>query len=212
MKNTPLRFTDGVVTIRKLRRNDKFRMAEISNNEKVAVNLRDAFPSPYSLEDAQKFIAMCLRQEPYQVFAIEYEGEYVGNIGLHRQDDVYRKTAELGYFIGEAYWHKGITPRAVNLICDYGFRELEVIKIFSGVFSFNTASQRVLEKCGFEREAVLRNAVIKKGQICDELRYAKHLGPADISFSGAGKAVAGAGKETGPDAANKTGIGPGKSI
>jgi len=177
MKPSPLTFTDGVVTIRKFRRNDKFRMAEIANNEKVAVNLRDAFPSPYSVEDAQKFISMCLGQEPYQVFAIEYQGEYVGNVGLHRQNDVYRKTAELGYFIGEAYWHKGITPRAVNLICEYGFRELDVIKIFSGVFSFNTASQRVLEKCGFEREAVLKNAVIKNGKIWDEIRYAKHFSP-----------------------------------
>jgi len=148
-------------------------MAEIANNEKVAANLRDAFPSPYTLEDARKFISMCLRQVPYQIFAIEYEGEYVGNIGLHRQDDVYRRTAELGYFIGEPYWHKGITPRAVNLICEYGFRELDIIKIFSGVFSFNTASQRVLEKCGFILEAVLKSAVIKNGKICDEYRYAR---------------------------------------
>lgn len=177
MKTTPLRFTDGVVTIRKFRRNDKFAMAEVANNEKVAVNLRDAFPSPYTVEDAQKFISMCLRQQPYQVFAIEFEGEYVGNIGLHPQDDVYRKTAELGYFIGEPWWNRGITTRAVNLICEYGFRELDVIKIFSGVFSFNIASQRVLEKCGFGREAVLRNAVIKNGQICDEIRYAKHTTP-----------------------------------
>jgi len=173
MSPQPLRFTDGVVTIRKFRRSDKFRMAEIANNEKVAANLRDAFPSPYTLEDARKFISMCLRQVPYQIFAIEYEGEYVGNIGLHRQDDVYRRTAELGYFIGEPYWHKGITPRAVNLICEYGFRELDIIKIFSGVFSFNTASQRVLEKCGFILEAVLKSAVIKNGKICDEYRYAR---------------------------------------
>ncbi len=175
MRSKPLRFTDGVVTIRKFRRSDKFRMAEIANNEKVAANLRDAFPSPYTLEDAQKFISMCLRQVPYGIFAIEFEGEYVGNIGLHRQGDVYRKTAELGYFIGEPYWHKGITPRAVNLICEYGFRELDVIKIFSGVFSFNTASQRVLEKCGFTLEAVLKAAVIKNGKICDEYRYARIL-------------------------------------
>jgi len=148
-------------------------MAEIANNMKIAVNLRDAFPYPYSLEDARKFINMCLRVKPYQVFAIEFEGEYVGNIGLHKQDDVYRKTAELGYFIGEQYWNRGITTRAVNLICEYGFRELDVIKIFSGVFSFNTASQRVLEKCGFEREAVLKSSVIKNGKIYDEYRYAK---------------------------------------
>jgi len=173
MNGTPLRFTDGIVTIRKLRRSDKLRMAEIANNEKVAANLRDAFPSPYSIEDARKFISVCLRQDPYQVFAIEFEGEYVGNIGLHRQDDVYRKTAELGYFIGEPWWNRGITTRAVNLICDYGFRELGVIKIFSGVFSFNTASQRVLEKCGFTLEAILKSAVIKNGEICDEYRYAK---------------------------------------
>ena len=177
MKTIPLRFTDGVVTIRKFRRNDKFAMAEIANNERVAVNLRDAFPYPYSVEDAQKFISMSLRQKPYQVFAIEFEGEYVGNIGLHPQDDVYRKTAELGYFIGEPWWNRGIATRAVNLICEYGFRELDIIKIFSGVFSFNTASQRVLEKCGFGREAVLRNAVIKNGQIFDEIRYAKHITP-----------------------------------
>ena len=173
MKPASLRFSDGVVTLRKFRRNDKYRMAEIANNMKIAVNLRDAFPYPYSLEDARKFINMCLRVKPYQVFAIEFEGEYVGNIGLHKQDDVYRKTAELGYFIGEQYWNRGITTRAVNLICEYGFRELDVIKIFSGVFSFNTASQRVLEKCGFEREAVLKSSVIKNGKIYDEYRYAK---------------------------------------
>ncbi|MGE5347770.1 MAG: GNAT family N-acetyltransferase [Actinomycetota bacterium] len=173
MNSTSLKFTDGIVTIRKFRRNDKYRMAEIANNMKIAVNLRDAFPYPYSLEDARKFINMCLRVKPYQVFAIEFEGEYVGNIGIHKQDDVYRKTAELGYFIGEQYWNRGITTRAVNLICDYGFRELDVIKIFSGVFSFNTASQRVLEKCGFEREAVLKSSVIKNGKIYDEFRYAK---------------------------------------
>jgi RimJ/RimL family protein N-acetyltransferase len=173
MKGTSLRFTDGIVAIRKFRRSDKLRMAEIANNEKVAANLRDAFPSPYSVEDARKFISVCMRQDPYQVFAIEFEGEYVGNIGLHRLDDVYRKTAELGYFIGEPWWNRGITTRAVNLICDYGFRELDVIKIFSGVFSFNTASQRVLEKCGFTLEAILKSAVIKNGRICDEYRYAR---------------------------------------
>ncbi|MCU0459913.1 MAG: GNAT family N-acetyltransferase [Bacteroidales bacterium] len=176
IKPTSLQFTDGVVTLRKFRRNDKYRMAEIANNLKIAINLRDAFPYPYSLEDARKFINMCLRVKPYQVFAIEYKGEYVGNIGLHKQEDVYRKTAELGYFIGEHYWNRGITTRAVNLICEYGFRELNVIKIFSGVFSFNTASQRVLEKCGFEREAILKSAVIKNGKIYDEYRYAKIIG------------------------------------
>lgn len=209
MKPVPLKLTDGVVTIRKFRRNDKFRMAEVANNEKVAVNLRDVFPSPYSVEDAQKFISICLRQEPYQVFAIEYKGEYVGNIGLHRQDDVYRRTAELGYFIGEPYWHRGITPRAVNLICDYGFRELDVIKIFAGVFSFNSASQRVLEKCGFEREAILRNAVIKNGVICDEIRYAKHIVPVDKANESKWSSDAGGGEGRGKDGVGRSESGKG---
>ena len=132
MAKRELRLTDGTVTLRNFRRTDKYRMAEMANNEKVAINLRDAFPHPYAVADAQQFINTFIGQKPLQVFAIEYQGkyvgniglhrqddvysksEYVGNIGLHRQDDVYSKSAELGYFIGEPYWGKGITPRAVN--------------------------------------------------------------------------------------------------
>jgi RimJ/RimL family protein N-acetyltransferase/ubiquinone/menaquinone biosynthesis C-methylase UbiE len=181
MAKKETRLTDGTVTLRNFRRTDKYRMAEMANNEKVAINLRDAFPHPYALADAQLFINTFIGQNPVQVFAIEYQGKYVGNIGLHRQDDVYSKSAELGYFIGEPYWNRGITTRAVKLICDYGFKELDVVRIYSGVFEFNTASQRVLEKCGFEREAVMRSAVCKKGRIFDEIRYAKVIRPSYIS-------------------------------
>ena len=169
--------TDGIVTIRKFRRSDKFRMAELANNEKISINLRDAFPFPYTIADAEAFIAGCIRQNPVEIFAIEYHGQYVGNIGLHKQSDVYSKSAELGYFIGEPYWNKGITTRAVNLICEYGFKELDIVRIYSGIFEYNPASQRVLEKCGFEKEAVSKNAVCKKGKIYDEIRYAKCLNP-----------------------------------
>ncbi len=181
MAGKELKLTDGNVTLRNFRRTDKYRMAELANNEKVAINLRDAFPHPYALADAQLFINTFIGQNPIQVFAIEYQGKYVGNIGLHRQDDVYSKSAELGYFIGEPYWNKGITTRAVNLICEYGFRELDVVRIYSGVFEFNQASQRVLEKCGFEREAVLKSAVCKKDRIFDEIRYAKVTMPSHIA-------------------------------
>jgi RimJ/RimL family protein N-acetyltransferase/SAM-dependent methyltransferase len=173
MARKQIKLTDGIVTLRNFRRTDKYRMAELANNEKVAINLRDAFPNPYSVADAQQFINTFIGQDPLQVFAIEYQGKYVGNIGLHKQDDVYSKSAELGYFIGEPYWNRGITTRAVNLICEYGFRELDVVRIYSGVFEFNTPSQRVLEKCGFVREAVLKSAVCKKGKIYNEVRYAR---------------------------------------
>ncbi len=175
MTTKTIRMTDGIVAIRKFRRSDKDRMTELANNEKISVNLRDAFPHPYTVADAEAFIAGCIRQNPVEIFAIEYHGQYVGNIGLHKQSDVYSKSAELGYFIGEPYWNKGITTRAVNLICEYGFKELDIVRIYSGIFEYNPASQRVLEKCGFEKEAVSKNAVCKKGKIYDEIRYAKCL-------------------------------------
>jgi len=184
MAKKEIRLTDGIVTLRNFRRTDKYRMAEMANNEKVAINLRDAFPHPYSVADAQQFINTFIGQEPVQVFAIEFQGKYVGNIGLHKQDDVYSKSAELGYFIGEPYWNRGITTRAVNLICEYGFRELDIVRIYSGVFEFNPPSQRVLGKCGFVREAVLKSAVCKRGKIYDEIRYAKVIRPNDDSPTG----------------------------
>jgi ribosomal-protein-alanine N-acetyltransferase len=133
MTTKTIRMTDGIVTIRKLRRSDKYRMAELANNEKISVNLRDAFPYPYAIADAETFIAGCISHNPVEVFAIEYHGQYVGNIGLHKQSDVYSKSAELGYFIGEPFWNRGITTRAVKLICDYGFKELDIVRIFSGL-------------------------------------------------------------------------------
>ena len=97
MARKELRLTDGTVTLRNFRRTDKYRMAELANNEKVAINLRDAFPHPYTIADARQFINTFIGRKPPQVFAIEYKGKYVGNIGLHKQDDVYSKSAELGY-------------------------------------------------------------------------------------------------------------------
>jgi len=160
------------VRLREFQPDDRFRLAELANNERIARNLRDGFPYPYTLADAEQFIHMCLQMIPPQVFAIEFQGEYTGNIGLHVGDDVYRKSAEIGYFLGEPYWNKGIMTRAVRLICEYGFRELDVVRIHTGVFDYNLASARVLEKCGFRKEAVFKKAICKNGMICDEIRYA----------------------------------------
>ncbi|MBE0653673.1 MAG: GNAT family N-acetyltransferase [Bacteroidales bacterium] len=150
-------------------------MAELANNEKISINLRDGFPHPYTVDDAERFIAICNQQSPPTVFAIEFKGTYVGNIGLHKGEDIYRKSAEIGYFLGEPYWNKGIMTKAVNLICEYGFDELDIVRIFTGVFDYNLASQKVLEKCGFEREAIFKKAVVKKGNIYNEVRFAKTL-------------------------------------
>ena len=164
--------TDGVVTLRPFVPGDKERLAELGNNVNIFRNLRDGFPHPYTVADAEKFIAMVMEYVPPHAFAIEFQAEYVGNIGIHPKGDIYRMGAEIGYFLGEAYWHKGLMPRAVRLACDYAFREMGLIRIDTGVFDYNLASQRVLEKCGFVREGVFRKSVLKMGRICDEVRYA----------------------------------------
>lgn len=165
--------TDDNVTLREFTPDDKFRLAELANNPKISINLRDGFPNPYTLADAENFLEKFADQESALVLAIEYNGEYVGNIGLHKGIDVYRLSAEIGYFLGEPYWNLGIMTKAVNLICDYGFINLDIVRIYAGIFEFNPASMRVLEKCGFKLESVAEKAIIKKGVIYNEFRYVK---------------------------------------
>lgn len=164
---------DGDVILRELEEKDLPKLAEYANNKKVSVNLRDTFPNPYSIDDAKFFFELKRKENPKTTFAIEYKGEIIGNIGLIQGEDVYRNSAELGFFIGEPFWNKGIVTKAVNLIVKYGFEKLQKIRIFSCVFEFNTASQRVLEKCGFEKEAVFKKSITKNGKIYDEIRFAK---------------------------------------
>jgi [ribosomal protein S5]-alanine N-acetyltransferase len=160
------------VKLRPFRLEDAPRLAELANNIKIAVNLRDGFPHPYSLADAENFIKMCMSQNPTQAFAIEYNGEYAGNIGLHPETDVYRKSAEIGYFLGEPYWGKGIMTEAVKQMVEYGFANLDIVRIHTGIFEYNVASQRVLEKCGFKKEVVFEKAIFKNNRLWNEVRYA----------------------------------------
>ncbi|HDJ32785.1 MAG TPA: N-acetyltransferase [Bacteroidetes bacterium] len=163
---------DGDLKLRSLRPQDAPILVELANNEKISINLRDAFPHPYTFKDALNFIGMCMECKPVNVFAIEWDGKYVGNIGIYPEQDVYRRSGEIGYFLGEPYWNKGIMTRAVRLAVEYGFGELDLVRIHTGVFEYNVASQRVLEKCGFVKEGVSREAVFKQGNLVDEIRYA----------------------------------------
>jgi [ribosomal protein S5]-alanine N-acetyltransferase len=168
-----MNLADGLIILRSFRETDSVRMAELANNEKISRNLRDGFHHPYTIEDARNFLKMFLNQEVPSVFAIEFNGEYVGNIGLHRCSDVYRFSAEIGYFLGEPYWNRGIMTTAVNLITEYGLKELGLVRIHTGIFEYNPASMRVLEKCGYVKEAIFRKSVFKMGRFWDEVRYAK---------------------------------------
>ncbi|MEK7720666.1 MAG: GNAT family protein [Bacteroidota bacterium] len=152
---------------------DQVRLAELCNNKKIWDNVRDLLPSPYTEENALEFIRLCQQEVPATTFAIEYKGELAGCIGLVKQTDVYRLGAELGYWIGEPYWGMGIATQAVELITSYGFNKLGLVRIYSGVFEFNSASQRVLEKSGFKLEGISEKSVIKNGEILNEYKYAK---------------------------------------
>ena len=164
---------EETVRLRTLRYADRQQLAKLANNKKIWLNVRDMFPHPYTFEDAEKFIDTVKQQDPEVTFAIQYEFKFVGAIGMVLQRDVYRFSAELGYWIGEPFWGKGITTRAVRLICAYAFNNLNMEKMFAGVFQGNEASKKVLEKCGFELEGIARKAVYKNNKFLDEYRYGK---------------------------------------
>ncbi|MCK9579832.1 MAG: GNAT family N-acetyltransferase [Methanoregula sp.] len=147
-------------------------LARHADNSRIAAMMRDGFPSPYTAEDARRFIAMAVGSCNL-LFAIEADGEPVGGIGIHLLDDVYRKTAEIGYWLAEPYWGRGIATGAVRAIVPVAFEQPDIIRLQAGIFSCNPASMRVLEKCGFIREAVHHNAVTKNGEVMDEVLYVR---------------------------------------
>lgn len=150
-------------------------LAVALNNKKVLDNLRDGLPFPYTENDAQEFITAMLNADKSKVFAfsIVYNGKCIGSIGIFRQENIHFRTAELGYYIAEEYWGKGLTTQAVKEACEYVFDNSDIIRIFAGPFIHNIASQRVLEKNGFTCEGVLKNNAYKNGSIVDMKMYAK---------------------------------------
>lgn len=159
------------IKLREFTMEDKSQVANLCNNKKIWDNVRDIIPFPYSEKDAIFFIDVCQKENPKTTFAIEKNKNLVGVIGLVLQSDIYRLTAEIGYWIGEPYWGQGIATEAVTLLTEYGFNKLNLIRIHTGVFDFNKPSQKVLEKSGFTLDCIFKNAVIKNGKIHDEYRY-----------------------------------------
>jgi len=141
------------------------------NNFNVIRYQKDAFPHPYTIEDGIRWIEPVLNDNPVKSFAIEINGEIVGDIGITPQSDVYRKNAEIGYWLSEQYWGQGIMVRAVNEIVAYGFKTFDITRIYARVYSMNTQSQRVLQKSGFVEEATFKNTILKNGEYMDEIYY-----------------------------------------
>lgn len=162
--------------LRDWRFGDAASLARHANSPRIALTMRDAFPSPYSLEDAHRFIAAATGTDANLVLAIELDGEAVGGIGIHPLGDVYRRTAEIGYWLSESCLGRGIATDAVRAIVPVAFDRFEIVRLQAGVFSTNPASMRVLEKAGFVREAVHANAIWKHGRLLDEVLYVR-FGP-----------------------------------
>jgi RimJ/RimL family protein N-acetyltransferase len=143
-----------------------------ANNWNIAKNLTDKFPFPYTESNGQAFIEFATKDDPIHIFAIDIEGQAVGGIGIHPQEDIYRKNAELGYWLAEPFWGQDIISRAIKQILKFAFETYDIDRIFARPFGTNIPSQRVLEKNEFILEGRYEKTLIKGGILMDELIYA----------------------------------------
>jgi [ribosomal protein S5]-alanine N-acetyltransferase len=147
-------------------------LIENANNFRVAKYMSNQFPHPYTREHGLQFIEFANKHNPVQIFAIDVSGKAVGGIGLHPQPDILCKNIELGYWMGEAYWGRGIATLAVKQMVAHAFENFDIQRVFARPFGNNPASAKVLEKAGFTLEARLDNTIYKNGEYLDELIYA----------------------------------------
>ena len=159
--------------IRKWELSDAKDLAAALSNKKVQDNLRDGLPYPYTEQDGKEFISAMLSADESETFAfaITVDNMVIGSIGIFRQGNIHRQTAELGYYIAEEYWGKGIMTEAVKQICEYVFDKSDIIRIYAEPFAYNIASCRVLEKVGFQYEGTLRSNAVKNGKVIDMEMY-----------------------------------------
>ena len=160
-------------TIRPWRLDDAESLARHANNRKVWIALRDLFPHPYTIEDAHTFLKSVISSEPVTLFCVEANEAAVGGIGIRIGADVHRHTAELGYWLSQKFWGRGIMTEAVTVVTDFCFENFPLRRISAEVFANNPASARVLEKAGFTFEGCLNNDVLKDGKLLDSLLYAR---------------------------------------
>ena len=161
--------------IRRWELSDARDLATALSNKKIQDNLRDGLPYPYTEQDGKEFISAMLaaNENDTFAFAITVNGKVIGSIGAFRQGNIHRKTAELGYYIAEEYWGKGIMTEAVKQLCDYVFSNTDIIRIYAEPFAYNIGSCRVLEKAGFQYEGTLRSNALKNGNVFDMKMYSK---------------------------------------
>ena len=150
---------------------DAAALVKYANNRKIWLNVRDLFPHPYTHSDAKVWIRHA-RTQPETNFAIASKVEAIGGIGFCPQEDIYRRSAEVGYWLGEPYWGKGILTKALNVLVQYAFANFDLVRLYATVFEWNQSSARVLEKNGFKSEGRLSKSVTKDGKTIDSFLYA----------------------------------------
>jgi ribosomal-protein-alanine N-acetyltransferase len=157
--------------VRSWRPDDLGSLVANADNRNIWLNLRDRFPHPYTRRAGREFIRLAMSQRPETMFAITADDEAVGGIGFTVLTDVERVSAEIGYWLGELYWGRGIVTEALAAITRYAIDTCGLTRVYALPFASNTASCRVLEKAGYTLEARLRRSAIKDGQIVDQLQY-----------------------------------------
>src|SRR5215471_7081258 len=158
----------GDLRVREWRREDIECLVRYANNANVAANLRDQFPHPYTRREGIEYLNYIRSMQVRTAFAIEFEGEAIGGVGFKQGSDIARLSMEMGYWLAEPFWGRGLTTRAVTASSDWAFDHYKVVRIFATAFARNAASIRVLEKSGFEREGLMRQSAVKDGVILDQ--------------------------------------------
>lgn len=160
--------------LRKWQKEDVKDVFRYADNPRIAENLRNLFPYPYTMQDAEGYVYSCAENtEERQICrAIEVNHEVVGSIGIFLGSDVYEKSAELGYWLAEPFWGKGIMTAAVKQACEGAFEKFDIVRIFAEPYGYNQGSRKVLEKAGFTLEGIMKQGVYKNGKVHDYCMYA----------------------------------------
>ncbi len=146
-------------------------LVKYAKNFKIAQNMMDGFPHPYNQESGKSFLQLVEKTKDL-ILCIEIDGEAAGSTGIHLKKDIYRKNAEIGYWIAEPYWGQGIISRVIPEMVDRAFGQFHIERVYAGVFGRNIASQRALQKNGFTLDAKLERTIYKNDQFEDEHIYA----------------------------------------
>jgi RimJ/RimL family protein N-acetyltransferase len=160
-------FLEGII-LRPWSIKDARQLSLIADNKNISDNLRDGFPYPYSVKDARDWLNLILPENiPPRFFAITNDKKVVGSIGIITKTGIYRKNIEIGFFLSEKFWGKGVMTKAIRAVSSYAFGTFDIVRIYAEVFSDNISSRRTLEKAGFRLEATLKNSIVKNDVIKD---------------------------------------------